>query len=65
MTEYGVFSDEGCVFVSDSADEAASKAEEYRAADGGYYADLISVDEMCQEHRDDEQPRRTCEACSA
>jgi hypothetical protein len=64
MPEWGVFNDEGCVYVADTAGEAADKAEEYRQEDGGYYADLISVHVMCPDHRDQEQPKNGCEECS-
>lgn len=63
MVEYGVFKDEGCTDVFDAREEANAKADEYRAEDGGYYADLISVHEMCPDHRDEGQPKGACEEC--
>ncbi|MGI5404185.1 hypothetical protein ACQEVG_32985 [Streptomyces sp. CA-135486] len=65
MTEYGVFNDEGCIYVADTRDEAEAEAAKERAADDGYHADLISVHEMCPDHRDDEQPKDGCEECAA
>jgi hypothetical protein len=65
MTEYGVFNDEGCIYVADTRDEADAEAAKERAADDGYYADLISVHEMCPDHRDEEQPKDGCEECNA
>lgn len=63
MAEWGVFNDEGCTDVFDTQQGAGAKAEEYRAEDGGYYADLISVREMCPDHRAEEQPIDGCEEC--
>lgn len=64
MTEFGVFNDEGCIYVADTREEADAEAEKERAADDGYYADLISVHEMCPDHRDEEQPKDGCEECN-
>ncbi|MFJ2882460.1 hypothetical protein [Streptomyces sp. NPDC087272] len=64
MTECGVFNDEGCIYVADSREEAEAEAAKERAADDGYYADLISVHEMCPDHRDEEQPKDGCEECA-
>jgi len=64
MTEWGVFNDEGCTDVFDSREEAEGRATEYRTEDDGYYADLISVHEMCPDHRNQEQPKHGCEECT-
>lgn len=63
--EYGVFNDEGCTDVFDTREEAEARADQYKAEDDGYYADLISVHEMCPYHRDGEQPKDGCEDCIA
>lgn len=61
MTEYGIFTDEGCIEAEfATAGEAEQRAEEYRA-DG----EECTVQEMCPDHRDDEQPRIGCEGCTA
>ncbi|MFC8583173.1 hypothetical protein ACFUGD_01145 [Streptomyces sp. NPDC057217] len=65
MTEYGVFNDEGCVFIADTKDEAEAQADVYRAEDNGYWADLYSVYEMCPDHREEEQPKDGCEECAS
>ncbi|MCT9092820.1 hypothetical protein N4G70_28700 [Streptomyces sp. ASQP_92] len=64
MTEYGVFNDEGCIYVADTLAEAEAEAAKERAVDDGYWADLISVHEMCADHRDQEQPKDGCEECA-
>lgn len=58
---WGVFNDEGCTDAFDTREEADARAAEYRAADGGYWADLISVHEVCPDH--EEQPKYSCEEC--
>jgi hypothetical protein len=65
VTEFGVFNDEGCIYVADTREEAEAEAAKERATDDGYYADLISVHEMCPDHRDEEQPKDGCEECNA
>ncbi|MGW6602876.1 hypothetical protein [Streptomyces sp. NPDC055036] len=64
MTEYGVFNDEGCIYVADTREGAVVEATREREADDGYYADLISVHQMCPDHRDEEQPKDGCEECT-
>ncbi|MEU8133269.1 hypothetical protein [Streptodolium elevatio] len=61
MPKFGVFSDEGCTDVFDSREEAEAKADEYKAEDDGYWADLIYVEEMCPDH--EQQARSSCEDC--
>ncbi|MGY5634207.1 hypothetical protein ACW7N6_38345 [Streptomyces sp. UC1A3] len=61
MSEYGIFTDEGCIEAQfTTAGEAEERAEEYRA-DG----EECTVQEMCLDHRDDEQPKNGCEDCAA
>ncbi|MFF3928212.1 hypothetical protein [Streptomyces hirsutus] len=63
-TEYGVFNDEGCIYIADTLAAAEKQADVHRAEDDGYWADLISVHEMCPDHRDEEQPKHGCEECA-
>lgn len=60
MIEYGVFNREGCIDSQIwSPEEAEREAAAQRAAgDEDAYAA-----EMCPEHRDQEQPKATCEEC--
>lgn len=59
--EWGVFNDEGCTDVFESREEADALAEKYRADDGGYFADLISVHDLCEDHEG--QAKDACEEC--
>jgi hypothetical protein len=57
-TEYGIFSDEGCLecgFYSESKARIAARGSEYADEPDVYVA------EMCPDH--EEQPRDTCEEC--
>lgn len=63
LTEFGVFNDEGCVFVADTKAEAEAQADVHRAEDDGYWAELYSVREMCPDHRDLEQSKDDCQEC--
>lgn len=60
MAEFGIFTDEGCIEAEfATTGEAEERAEAYRA-DG----EECSVQEMCPDHRDDEQPKNGCEGCA-
>ncbi|MEU7096072.1 hypothetical protein [Kitasatospora aureofaciens] len=61
MTEWGVFSDEGCTDVFYSREEAEAQLEICKAEDDGRWADLYSVKEMCPDHEG--QSKDDCEEC--
>jgi hypothetical protein len=65
--EYGIFTEEGCIEASMwSLEEAEARAQTWRA-------DAVSMDvdetytakQMCEEHRDAEQAKDSCEQCFA
>lgn len=62
MTEYGLFTDEGCLEAQMySAEEAEARRQEYIAE--GEHLDDVTVQEMCPDHEG--QPRGGCEECLA
>jgi len=63
VTEWGVFNDEGVTDIFNKIEDAEAQALIYKTEDDGYYAELISVKEMCPDH--EEQPKDGCEECFA
>jgi Ni2+-binding GTPase involved in maturation of urease and hydrogenase len=64
-TEYGIFTEEGCIEADfyDHADAEAA-AELYRAqAEEEEVEETYTVKEMCADHRDAEMPRGECDEC--
>ncbi|WNI17684.1 hypothetical protein [Actinacidiphila sp. ITFR-21] len=64
--EYGIFTPEGCIEASMwSPEEAERRAGEYRAeAVAEDVEETYTVHEMCEDHRDAEQPKNGCEECA-
>ncbi|MFE5853156.1 hypothetical protein ACFQ61_08040 [Streptomyces sp. NPDC056500] len=66
-SEYGVFTEEGCIEASLwSHANAEAVAELYReqAAEDDV-EETYTVHEMCEEHRDAERPKGECDECEA
>lgn len=61
MTQYGVFSDEGCVEVLHSEEEAQHRADELVEDPEGYDPGDLAVHQICEYH--DEQRADICEKC--
>lgn len=65
-TEWGAFNNEGCTFVYDCAVEVANwSAQENEEAESTPEDPESKWDEMCRDHRDQEQPKDGCEECNA
>lgn len=60
MTEYGIFSDEGCVSAGYETRESAEAARRIDDPDG---SSELYVAEVCPDHEG--RPRVTCEFCNA
>ena len=59
MIEYGIFNDEGCLERQFYTFDAARSAAVTRY--GG--EDEVTVEALCHDHADDEQPANGCELC--
>jgi hypothetical protein len=65
VTEYGIFTEEGCIEAGYwDYPSAEAQAELYRAeAETEEIDETYTAKEMCEEHRDAEFPRGECEEC--
>lgn len=66
MREFGIWSDAAGGFIDygyATVESAQPAVEDFIAA--GEDADDLKVLEICQEHRDEEQPAQGCEFCNA